>query len=76
MDERLDGRHVQIARPPWSKRDAKGVAGIAHWVVEFLPIQGVRPLLIGHQYWIEPDNEDDLGKVDGLLFAQSELDVF
>ena len=70
---RLDGQRVQVAEPPWSKRHTKGVVGIAHWVVEIRRIPGVRPILDGHQYWLEPDNADDSDKAEGLLFGESEL---
>ena len=73
MTGRLDGKRVCVSRPPWSKRQAEGVVGVATWVTSVTPI-GDLPVS-GNQYKVEPESEADQDKVADWVFAEDELDV-
>ena len=61
----LAHRRVQVARPTLENSLAQGVVGMA------------LPVINGDnrgQYYLMADDEDDLEKVEGLVFSEAELE--
>ncbi len=64
----LNGRLVQVARPTPDNSLVQGVVGVARLVWP-TTIVGYSDL-----YLLEPESPDDQEKVEGLLFAEGELE--
>lgn len=61
----LAHRRVQVARPTLENSLAQGVVGMA------------LPVINGDnrgQYYLMADDEDDLEKIEGLVFSEAELE--
>ncbi len=65
----LNGRLVQVARPTPDNSLVQGVVGVAHLVWP-TTIVGFFDL-----YLLEAESPDDQERVEGLLFAEGELEA-
>ncbi len=65
----LQGKLVQVARPTPDNSLVQGVEGIAHLVWPSTLVGG------SDLYLLEPELPDDKERVDGLLFAEGELEA-
>ena len=63
----LANKRVQVARPAEGSYMARGVVGTAY------PALGDRR--VAGLYVVDPDDKDDLVKVEGLLFGETELEL-
>ena len=61
----LANRRVQVARPVYENSLAMGIVGIALPAVHSV---------VGGRYFLVPDNEEDLHKVENILFSEDELE--
>ncbi len=66
----LNGRLVQVARPSEMNRMADGAVGLA-WTVAAM---GIDDEETAHMYLLEPESFEDQERVEGLLFAEEELE--
>ena len=62
----LTNQRVQVARPARENFSARGIVGTA-----FPAVGGTR---VAGLYVLDPDDTDDLDKVETLLFNESELE--
>ncbi len=62
----LTNQRVQVARPAQGNFSAKGIVGTAFPAVGDARVAGL--------YVLDPDDTDDLDKVETLLFNESELE--
>ena len=67
----LNGRMVQVARPSAMNRLADGAVGVA-WTVAAM---GIDDAETAHMYLLEPESFEDQERVEGLLFAEEELEA-
>ena len=63
----LANRRVQVIRPAEGSHMALGVIGTAYPAVGGRRVVGL--------YVVDPDDPDDLVKVEGLLFGETELEL-
>ena len=63
----LANRRVRVARPAEGSHMALGVVGTAY------PALGGRR--VAGLYVVDPDDKDDIVKVEGLLFGETELEL-
>ena len=63
----LAHKRVQVARPAEGNSLALGVVGTAY--------PAVGDARVADLYAVDPDDDDDLIKVEGLLFGESELEL-
>jgi len=63
----LANRRVQVARPAEGSHMALGVIGTAYPAVGGRRVDGL--------YVVDPDDSDDLVKVEGLVFGETELEL-
>ena len=63
----LANRRVQVARPAEGSSMVLGVVGTAYPAVGGRRVVGL--------YIVDPDDPDDLVKVEGLLFGERELEL-
>ena len=61
----LANKRVQVARPVYENSLAMGIVGIALPAVHSV---------VGGRYFLVPDNEEDLKKVETILFSEAELE--
>ena len=62
----LANRRVQVARPVFENSLTIGIVGLA--------LPALRTVIAG-RYYLVPDDEDDLVRVEGLLFSEEELET-